>query len=445
VHPFTDPREGLSYLSSDGADVVLTDLKMPGLSGMEVIGRVAAEHPGVSVVVLTAFGTVYNAVEAMRAGASDFLEKPVGIPQLRAAVFKAVKDRERNREIEQLREEMGQRYGPEGIIAFSRTMEEVIRKIRLVAPTRMNVLIQGESGTGKELVARAIHALSPRRSKPFLPLNCAAIPETLLESELFGYEKGAFTGAVATRQGKLEAAEGGTLFLDEVGDMALSLQAKLLRVIENRKVMRVGGLKPKPIDVRFVSATNRELETDVMRGTFRQDLYFRINGVTLSIPPLRERIDEIPGLAQAFVTEAAEPLGQKPPELSTEAFELLAGYSWPGNIRELRNVMERAVLLCLDDVIRAEHLPVEKMRATFATPVRESAPAIRPGKPPAGERETDEAKRQRILEALMACGGNNTEAAKILGVSRRTLGKWLEAYNIPRPRKKKGKPKAASE
>jgi DNA-binding NtrC family response regulator len=334
---------------------------------------------------------------------------------------------------------------PHQVVVRGDKMQNLYRLAERVAKGTINILILGETGVGKQVLAENIHKMSPRDGKPFLELNCSAFSETLLESELFGHEKGAFTGATSSKPGLLETANGGTVFLDEIGDMALSLQAKLLRVIENRKVMRVGGLKPKPIDVRFVSATNRELETDVMRGTFRQDLYFRINGVTLSIPPLRERIDEIPGLAQAFVTEAAEPLGQKPPELSTEAFELLAGYSWPGNIRELRNVMERAVLLCLDDVIRAEHLPVEKMRATFATPVRESAPAIRPGKPPAGERETDEAKRQRILEALMACGGNNTEAAKILGVSRRTLGKWLEAYNIPRPRKKKGKPKAASE
>ena len=340
--------------------------------------------------------------------------------------------------------------GNRQVVVRGANMQNLYRLAERVAKGTINVLILGETGVGKQVLAENIHKMSPRAGKPFLELNCSAFSETLLESELFGYEKGAFTGATSSKPGLLETADGGTVFLDEIGDMALSLQAKLLRVIENRKVMRVGGLKPKPIDVRFVSATNRELESDVMRGTFRQDLYFRINGVTLSIPPLRERTDEIAGLAQAFLVEAAEPLGQEPPRLSDEALDLLCGYSWPGNIRELRNVMERAVLLCLADEITAEHLPVEKMRATFATAVKDPAPAIRPGPavtppPGPGVKESDEAKKQRILEALMACGGNNTEAAKLLGVSRRTLGKWLEAYNIPRPRKKKGKPKPARE
>ncbi len=259
VHPFGDPREGLARLAAEGGDVVLTDLRMPGLTGMDVIRRVAGDNPGVPVVVLTAFGTVESAVEAVRAGASDYLMKPVGIPQLRAAVFKAVKERAMRREIAQLRAEVDKKYGIEGIVGSSRAMEELFRKIRLVAPTRMNVLVQGESGTGKELVARAIHALSPRQGRRFIPLNCAALAESLLESELFGHEKGAFTGAVATRQGMMEVADGGTLFLDEIGEMSPALQAKLLRAIEEKELIRVGGSQVIKVDVRIVAATNRDL------------------------------------------------------------------------------------------------------------------------------------------------------------------------------------------
>ena len=331
-----------------------------------------------------------------------------------------------------------------------------------VAQGSINVLILGETGAGKQVLAEFIHKKSPRKDKPFLELNCSALSETLLESELFGHEKGSFTGATQSKQGLLETAHGGTVFLDEIGDMALALQAKLLRVIENQEVLRVGGLKPRTIDVRFVAATNRELEAEVMRGTFRQDLFFRINGVTLQIPPLRQRTSEIAHLANAFIAEfCKQDKRRKKLELSPDALELLTGYSWPGNIRELRNVMERATLLCPGSTITPDQLPVEKMSATFATPVRPSQGRGWP-LPSASERDTaapspmqsendapgrarklgkdsDDDKRRRILDALMQCGGNNTEAAKLLGVSRRTLGKWLELYDIPRPRKKRKK------
>ena len=423
VHPFADPREGLSYLSSDGADVVLTDLKMPGLSGMEVIGRVIAEHPGVSVVVLTAFGTVYNAVEAMRAGASDFLEKPVGIPQLRAAVFKAVKAREKDREIEQLRAEMGQLYGPEGIIAFSRTMEEVIRKIRLVAPTRMNVLIQGESGTGKELVARAIHALSPRGSKPFLPLNCAAITESLLESELFGYEKGAFTGAVSNRQGKLEAAEGGTLFLDEVGDMALSLQAKLLRAIEQKEISRVGGTQVIRVDVRILVATNRDLKERVAEKAFREDLFYRLNVFSIVVPPLRDRREDIPRLAEQFLQEAGRENKSARKRMSPEVLKVLLSYRWPGNVRELRNAMDVAALVAKGEEIGPEDLPPEIPGGSIPPSAVEPIPLPAP-------RSLDEVERDAIRAALKKTKGNKKEAAKVLGIGIATLHRKVKEYGI---------------
>jgi DNA-binding NtrC family response regulator len=423
VHPFTDPEEGLSALSSEGADVVLTDLKMPGLSGLEVIGRVVSEHPGVSVVVLTAFGTVYNAVEAMRAGASDFLEKPVGIPQLRAAVFKAVKDREKNREIEQLREEMGQRYGPEGIIAFSRAMEEVIRKIRLVAPTRMNVLIQGESGTGKELVARAIHAMSPRRNRPFLPLNCAAIPESLLESELFGHEKGAFTGAVGVRQGKMEAAEGGTLFLDEVGDMALALQAKLLRAIEQKEVSRVGGSQVIRVDVRILAATNQDLRERVAEKRFREDLFYRLNVFNIVVPPLRDRREDIARLADQFLEETGRENKTAPKRLSPEALKALLAYRWPGNVRELRNAVEVASLVAGRETVEPEDLPKEILGGGLPPSAAEPIPLPAP-------RTLEEIERDAIRAALKETGGNKKEAAKVLGIGIATLHRKVKEYGI---------------
>lgn len=424
VHPFADPREGLSFLASEGADVVVTDLKMPGLDGMEVIGRVAAEHPGVSVVVLTAYGTVYGAVEAMRAGASDFLEKPVGIPQLRAAVFKAAKDRERNREIEQLREQMGQRYGPEGIIAFSRAMEEVIRKIRLVAQTRMNVLIQGESGTGKELVARAIHALSPRRHKAFFPLNCAAIPETLLESELFGHEKGAFTGAIASRQGRMEAAEGGTLFLDEVGDMSLPLQAKLLRAIEQKEVLPLGGSRVVKVDVRILAATNQDLKARVAGKAFREDLFFRLNVFSIQVPPLRDRREDIPALAEQFLREIGKENRTEPKRLSPEALKRLLAYRWPGNVRELRNCVEVAALVAGGSSIGPDDLGPE-IRAGGGIPPTAGEPIPLPA-----ARTLEEIERDAILAALKETGGNKTKAARILGIGLRTLHRKVKEFGI---------------
>ena len=359
VHPFADPKEGLARLAAEGGDVVVTDLRMPGLTGLEVLRHVAKTHPGVPVVVLTAFGSVEGAVEAVRSGASDFLLKPVEIPRLRAAVFKAVKERGMRREIERLREEVGRPAGVEGIVGASRSMEEMLQKIRLVAPTRMNVLITGESGTGKELVARAIHRLSPRRDHPFLPLNCAAIPETLLESELFGYEKGAFTGATASRPGKLESAEGGTLFLDEVGDVSLGIQSKLLRAIEQKEVLRVGGSQVLRVDVRIIAATNQDLKGRVEEKAFREDLYYRLNVFGIMVPPLRDRREDIPRLSDHFLSRIAEENGVPQKRLSPAAMKSLLAYRWPGNVRQLRNALETATLVCQGETIEPGDLPPE--------------------------------------------------------------------------------------
>jgi two-component system, NtrC family, response regulator AtoC len=306
-------------------------------------------------------------------------------------------------------------------------MRDLYRIVERVAQGTISVMLQGETGVGKEVVAEAIHRASPRKEAPFVRLNCAALTDALVESELFGHEKGAFTGAVQAKVGLLEAASGGTVFLDEIGELPLSTQAKLLRAIEQREVLPVGGLKPSPIDVRFVSATNRDLEQEVQAGRFRRDLYYRLNGVLLHIPPLRSRKTEIAPLARAFVARAAAEMNLDVPQISDKTLELLAGYAWPGNIRELRNAMERAVLLASDGVIEPGHLPVEKLSSTWRSEERAlAAPDLSP---------EDQAARDRIVEALQRCAGNQTRAADLLGMSRQTLSKWLARYAIPRPRK----------
>jgi DNA-binding NtrC family response regulator/pSer/pThr/pTyr-binding forkhead associated (FHA) protein len=322
-----------------------------------------------------------------------------------------------------------------------RRMQDLNRLVERIAAGNIAVLVLGETGVGKEVLAEKIHRLSPRASKPYLRLNCAALTESLLESELFGHERGAFTGAVATKQGLLETADGGTVFLDEIGELPHSLQVKLLRVLEERLVLRVGGLKPRQLDVRFISATNRDLEAEILRGTFRQDLYFRLNGATIMIPPLRERAVEIPNLARVFLVHAAAQMNMAtPPPISEEAMESLLAYAWPGNIRELRNVIERAVLLSDGTSIAPEHLPLEKMRVNLPTvrttippPVQRAAqapPAAAATGAPANESEKD-----RILRVLAECAGNQSAAARLLGMGRRTLINRLDEYGITRPRK----------
>ena len=430
VHPFADPKEGLAHLASEGGDVVLTDLKMPGITGMEVVRRVVRENPAVPVVVVTAFGTVESAVEAIRAGASDYLLKPVGIPQLRAAVFKAVKERSKNvelekkdREIQRLREEKKRKHGVGRLIGDSRKMEEMIRKIHIVAQTRMNVLIMGESGTGKELVARAIHDQSPRWDMSFLPVNCAAIPEGLLETELFGHEKGAFTGAVAARQGLMEIADGGTLFLDEVGEMSLALQVKLLRAIEQKEVIRVGGSDVIRVDIRIIAATNQDLKAKVVGKTFREDLFYRLNVFSITVPSLRERREDIPKLAGHLLGEIAVENNVTPKPLSSGARIALLAYQWPGNVRELRNAMETASLIAGGESIEWGDLPPEILENIL--PPSPSGPIPLPS-----PRTLEEIEREAIVSALLETDGNKTQAAKMLGIGLRTLHRKVKEYGI---------------
>jgi len=423
IFPFADPKEGLARLSEEDGDVVVTDLRMPGLTGLEVLRHVTRNHPGVPVVVLTAYGTVEGAVEAVRAGASDFLLKPVEIPRLRAAVFKAVKERGMQREIDRLREEVGRPEGVEGIVGSSRAMEEVLRRIRLVAPTRMNVLVTGESGTGKALVARAIHALSPRRDRPFLPLNCAAIPETLLESELFGYEKGAFTGATASRPGKLESAEGGTLFLDEVGDVSPGIQSTLLRAIEQKEVLRVGGSQALTVDVRILAATNQDLKVRVEEKAFREDLFYRLNVFNIVVPPLRDRREDIPRLCDHFLARMGEEHAVPPKRLSAAAMKALLSCRWPGNVRQLRNALETAMLISQGDTIEPADLPPEVTQVILPPTAPQPIPL------PAS-RTLTEIERDAIRDALSKTGGNKTQAAKLLGIGLRTLHRKVKEFGV---------------
>jgi len=324
-------------------------------------------------------------------------------------------------------------------------MQQLHRLVERIAAGNLSVLLFGETGVGKEVMAETIHRLSPRAGKPFLRLNCAAFSEALLASELFGHEKGAFSGADQPKPGLLESAQGGTVLLDEVGELTPSIQAKLLRVLEERAVLRVGGLRPRPVDVRFVAATNRDLEQEVARGAFRQDLLFRLDGFSIVIPPLRERLDELPGLVAAFVAEASTQLGRRrPPEIAPDVLSLLASYAWPGNVRELRNVVERAVLLCgaVGHVIQAERLPLAKLRGAPSMAPPASAPSVpAPATAPANDEEAlrdrlQQVERDRVLAALAQCAGNQTQAAKLLGVSRNTLAARIAAFGLPRPRKR---------
>jgi two-component system response regulator AtoC len=335
-----------------------------------------------------------------------------------------------------LRDERGVTAAPAVVPASDQAMRRIHELAARAAAGTINVLVTGETGVGKELLAETVHRLSPRKDGPYVCLNCAALAETLLESELFGHERGAFTGAVSAKAGLLETAGGGSIFLDEIGELPLPTQAKLLRVIETREVNRIGSLKPRRIDVRLIAATNRDLEAEVARGTFRRDLYFRLNGITLSIPPLRERVGEIPQLAALFMRRICRELDRPEPRLPPAVIALLEGYGWPGNIRELKNMIERAVLLCTGEAIGPEHFPPGKLTAAVTAP--EPTPARAPAPPPTDPGDGDKTERERIIDALNACAGNQSRAAKRLGISRRTLVTKLDTHRIPRPKKNLG-------
>jgi two-component system response regulator HydG len=414
-----DGKEALALVAENSPEVVLTDLKMPEMDGMTLLAKLRESDRDLPVIVATAFGDVTSAVAAMRAGASDYLTKPIDIDALIVAIERARERHALRVEAENLRRQLRERdaEGLQGLIGSSPAMQKVYRVARQVAASRATVLITGESGTGKGELARAIHALSPRSKAPFVSLHCAAIPETLLESEMFGHERGSFTGADKRRIGKFEQAMGGTLFLDEIGDISPLVQTKLLRVLQERNLERVGGNETIAVDVRVIAATNRDLTAEVREGRFREDLYYRLNVVRLEMPPLRLRGSDVLVLANAFLRRFAEDNSKPVEELSDEARDKILAHRWPGNVRELENAIERAVVLCEGSRVEAEDLPFEA-----AQPMRG---AVRvPGATMA------EIERWAILATLEATEGSTTKAAELLDISVRTIQYRLHEYGL---------------
>ncbi|MDR0994596.1 MAG: sigma-54 dependent transcriptional regulator [Verrucomicrobiota bacterium] len=414
-------EKALEWLESHHADVVLSDLRMPKMDGLALLSRLANREPRPVCIMLTAYGDIETAVEAMKRGAYDFLPKPVDLDRLDMLLKRALPDAEPVRMAKCLRDELATRHGFENIIGTSAPMQEVFRVIQQAAPSRATVLIQGESGTGKELVARALHHCSPRAAAPFVSIHCAALAPTLLESELFGHEKGAFTGAVERRKGRFELADGGTLFLDEIGEIDAALQVKILRVLEERKFERVGGTETLHVDVRLVAATNRDLKKCVEEGTFREDLFYRLYVVNLTVPPLRDRNGDIALLIDHYAASLAAENHKPVPRISAEAMQRLSSYPWPGNVRELRNVVERMIVLNPTSDWRATDLPASVLNGVRA--------ASSVGATPVGNALRDREKAL-IEEALLLHKGNRTRAAAELGISRRTLHRKLNEFGL---------------
>jgi two-component system, NtrC family, response regulator len=416
--------EALEILEKTPVDTVLSDIKMPGMSGIELLERINARDPDLPVVLMTAFAEVDQAVFAMKKGALDHIQKPFDNKDVKRAVARGVERRSLVRNIRRLETELGSAWSR--IIGKSKAMQVVFTLMKRVADTPTTVLICGESGTGKELIARAIHKGSSRTAAPFVSINCAAVHENLLESELFGYEKGAFTGAVGLKQGKFEFADGGSLFLDEVGEMSLNLQVKLLRVLQEQEFQRVGGNRDIRVDVRIIAATNKDLREEVDGGRFRGDLFFRLNVIRIDVPPLRERLSDIPFLVAHFVSKFAEKLSRPIREVDPEVMSAFYRYSWPGNVRELENVIERAVVLCHGKSITPEDLPPEIPQAQE---VQESLdPLISLDK---GLADTLDAIEERMIRQALSKSGNvQAQAAKILGISRSNLQYKMKKYGL---------------
>jgi DNA-binding NtrC family response regulator len=420
-----DGIEGLERLESFAPGIVITDLKMPRMDGMELLEQISQQPAEVAVILLTAQGSIDAAVAAMKLGAYDFIEKPVNPTRLRNILQNASRQRGTDRELEVTRR-MLRDTGQMGLlVGASKKMQEVFHLVELVAPSTASVLITGESGTGKELVARTIHDLSPRKSKPFVAINCAAIPETLIESEIFGHEKGAFTGALERRTGCFELAEGGTLLLDEIGEMPIATQAKLLRVLEDRKLRRLGSKVETTVDVRVLAATNKVPEEAVGRGELRNDLFYRLNVFNINMPPLREHKDDVPDLVHFLLKEMSAKHNRQVRTVSEPVMQIFQQHSWPGNVRELRNTLERAVIVCEGSLVEPRHLPpgfgnvVPRPVITEANAVRVSVGTT-----------VDEAEKQLILKTLESTHNNKTRAAEILGISLKTLHNKLKEYRM---------------
>ncbi|MGH9356730.1 MAG: sigma-54-dependent transcriptional regulator, partial [Terriglobia bacterium] len=412
----SDAERGLKLLRQESFDLILTDLKLPGMDGLEFLQALRRSDAQAPVVLMTAFGTVETAVRAMKAGATDYILKPFSLEEIKLVIKKELGVRRLQEENRTLREALGQRYAFKNIIARSPKMQEVLAVVERVAPGNSTILLGGESGAGKDLIARAIHQHSRRASGPFIKINCAAIPENLLESELFGYEKGAFTGAVAAKPGKFELADKGTIFLDEIGDVSPAIQVKLLRVLQEREFERLGGTKTLKVDVRLVAATNRDLRAALEEGTFREDLYYRLNVVPVDIPPLREHKEDIPDLASLFVERFAREAGKQIAGITSAALKRLIGFHWPGNVRELENIVERAVALATGGNIDEADIRLDLSPANSSL----SSGGLTPAFLPAGM-TLEQFEGEIIREALRRADGNKSQAARLLGLSRNAL------------------------
>jgi two-component system response regulator HydG len=420
----TSGREALRLIEEENFDIVLTDLLMEDVGGLEVLAKSKRELPDAEVVILTGHNSIKTAVAAMQAGAATYLTKPLDINELRIVVDKRSQSQRLARTNVELRKQLEERFGFEGVVGNSTEMQRVIERLKQVAPTNATVLITGESGTGKELVAKALHVNSPRRNKPFVPLNCAALSENILESELFGHVKGAFTGAERERKGYFEQANGGTLFMDEVGDIPLSTQVKLLRVLESGEIVKVGTNEPVKVNVRLISATNRDLGEAIAAGKFRQDLYHRIKVVNVKLPPLRSRREDIPLLIEHFLKEFSAAHGKPVQGISPAARKALMAYPWPGNVRELRNTIESMVVMDLDGTLDVDDLTDEIQSATGVA-----------GEPSGGAdglvgHSMEQIERHYIAETLKMTSGNREEAARLLGIGERTLYRKIKDYQL---------------
>jgi DNA-binding NtrC family response regulator len=403
-------EEGLKL--ADQAQMIITDLRLPGMDGLALLNALRRQNSQTPVIVMTAFGTVENAVEAMKLGAADFLPKPFSLDHMMTVVEKALDVRELRDENQRLREALDQRYQFDNIVGRSPAMREIFQTIERVAPTRATVLLCGESGVGKDMIARAVHHHSPRRDRPFVKINCTALPENLMESELFGYEKGAFTGANMTKLGKFEQADTGTVFLDEIGDVPAAIQVKLLRVLQEREFERLGSNKTRHIDVRVLAATNVDLRAALEQGTFREDLFYRLNVMPLNIPSLRERKEDIPFLVDHFIKKLSPEVGSGVTGISEGGMQVLAAYHWPGNVRELENVIERSLVMSSGETLNAEDIRLD-------TAPRSRGPAVESFLP---EGMTLEEFEQSIIrEALKRANGNKSQAARLLGLTRNAL------------------------
>ena len=417
--------EAFNLLDAQAFDVVVTDLRMPGKSGLKVIDKALAAPQRPAVLMMTAYGNIDTAVEAMKRGAVDFLTKPVNIERLEVLIQRALKTKTLEVEVKQLHERLDEKFSFDAIIGHSPRLQDVIDRVKLVAPSRATILLEGESGTGKELIAQAIHQSSPRARGPFIAVHCASLSENLLESELFGHERGSFTGATERRIGRFESAAGGTLFLDEIGEISQSTQVKLLRFLETKAIERVGGSKPIDLDVRLVAATNRHLEQLVREGKFREDLFFRLNVVRLTMPTLRDRAEDVPLLLAHYIKFFSDENGVPPLTVEAGALQTLQKYPWPGNIRELRNFCENAVVLR-----RGGRLTEYDLEAKFrgdAGPVS-GRPAEKSAALTANPLSVEENEKHLLREALLKSRGNRTKAAQLMGVSRRTLHRKLAQW-----------------